>query len=302
MRRFAQLARAAGPGLAVAGCLSVATLPSLAAAQEVIGINAAVRNLVQIRTGSAPARHAVLRQPVKLNDEIRTGPASQLQILLRDRSTFTVGANARVMIDRFVYDARRSVRELGGSVTRGAFRFISGRSLAMGLGNRSVRTPVATVGIRGTILEGVVGVDAVRIAAAEAAVGPDVRSDPEMATLILLRGPGSQAQGGVAAGAIDVAAGDNHFVLDQPLLALYVPGPGLPPIGPFRLSDAGILAVEQLVRPSPSAAATTARNEAPDQDRQAAWRSIPAWVPPLLAVLAGGFVLFDDSGETPASP
>ncbi|HEX6375468.1 MAG TPA: FecR family protein [Allosphingosinicella sp.] len=280
----------------------MATLPSLAAAQEVIGINAAVRNLVQIRTGSAPARHAVLRQPVRLNDEVRTGPASQLQILFRDRSSFTVGANSRIRIDRFAYDAPRSVREFGGSVTRGAFRFISGRSFAMAPGSRSLRTPVATMGIRGTILEGVVGADAVRIAAAESAVGPDARSDPETATLILLRGPGPQAQGGVAAGAVEVAAGDKSFVLDQPLLALYVPGPGVPPIGPFRLSDAGILSVEQLVRPSPPAAARAAASEGPDQDRQAVRRSIPAWVAPLLAILAAGFVVLDDSDETPVSP
>jgi hypothetical protein len=46
----------------------------------------------------------VLRQQVILNDEVRTADASWLQILLLDKSTFTVGANARVAIDRFVYD------------------------------------------------------------------------------------------------------------------------------------------------------------------------------------------------------
>jgi hypothetical protein len=103
---------------------------------------------------------------VNLNDEVRTGAASQLQILLLDRTIFTVGANARVAVDRFVYDPAANSRSTGVSVTKGAFRFMSGRTLGRPSGPVTVRTPVATIGIRGTIFEGVVGEDAMRIAKA----------------------------------------------------------------------------------------------------------------------------------------
>jgi hypothetical protein len=80
----------------------------LAAQNNAVGINAALRNKVDIRSaGTTRVAPAVLRQPVILNDEVRTAKASWLQILLLDKTTFTVGADARVVIDRFVYDPNR---------------------------------------------------------------------------------------------------------------------------------------------------------------------------------------------------
>jgi hypothetical protein len=224
-----------------------------------VGVNAAIHNVVQVRRGSGPLRPAVLRERVVLNDEVRTGAASQLQILLLDRSTFTVGANARVAIDRFVYDPARNTRSTAVSVTRGAFRFMSGRALGRPAGPASVRTPVASIGIRGTIFEGVVGADAVAIAMKEAAVGPDVAADLETATLIVLRGPGPATQGDATPGAIDVTVGSRVIVLDRPGLALFVPRPGAAPIGPFEISPKGLQSLAALLRPVPSFADASLR-------------------------------------------
>lgn len=326
MMRVATFRTGAARGLLVAAALSLASLPSLAAAQQAIGINAAVRNRVEIQRGAAPPRRAVLRQRVALADQVRTGAASQLQILLLDRSTFTVGSNARLTIDRFVYDPRRSVRSMGATVTRGAFRFMSGRSLSSSSSRSSVRTPVATIGIRGTILAGAVGTDAVRIAAGEEAVGAAIGGDPEAATLIVLRGPGPQTQGGSQPGAADITAGDNSFVLDRPRLALYVPGPGMAPIGPFVMSDAGLLALEQLLRPVPSAEALAVgpllgdfagdfgdpgsppgagqpdAGAEPQAEGKGFFRQLGSWMPPLIVALGGAFALAFNGSDRPVSP
>jgi len=241
---FRRPARAAA---AVAAASLVAS-PVLAQANAV-GINAAIRNKVEIRgAATKKVRPAVLRERVILNDEVRTGAASQLQILLLDRTTFTVGANARVAVDRFVYDPRSNSRSTGVSVTKGAFRFMSGRTLGRPSGPVSVRTPVATIGIRGTIFEGVVGEEAIRIAEREAAVGRKVKAKEDEASLIVLRGPGPRAQGDVRPGAIDVTVGDHMVTLNGPGLALYAPRRGAPPIGPFRISPAGLLALQSLLR------------------------------------------------------
>ena len=245
--------------VALAAAAALAATPSLIAAQTAVGVNAAIRNSVQIqKAGTAQARPAVLRQRVSLNDEVRTGQASQLQILLLDRSTFTVGANARLRIDRFVYDPARNARSMGATVGRGAFRFMSGRGLRRPAGPVALRTPVASIGVRGTIVEGVVGLDAIRLAAAEAAVGAQAGGDEQTATLILLRGPGPATQGDTAPGVIDVEAGGRNVVLDRPSLAFYVPGGGLPPIGPFMISEAGLLSFQQLLRTVPAAAMASA--------------------------------------------
>jgi hypothetical protein len=233
----------------IAALASAALLSAPAAAQPTpVGINAAVRNKVEIRTGKK-SRPAVLRERVFLNDQVETGGSSQLQILLLDRSTFTVGANARIAIDRFVYDPAARSRATGVSVTRGAFRFMSGRTLGKPSGPVTVRTPVASIGIRGTIFEGVVGEDAVRIAEREAAVGKKVKSEEDEASLIVLRGPGPRTQGDTIPGAIDVTGSDRTVTLDAPEFAVYAPRSGAPLIGPFRLSPAGLAALQALLRP-----------------------------------------------------
>jgi len=240
--------RAAGRSAAALAAMSMTASPVLAQANAV-GVNAAIRNKVEIRSSaSRQVRPAVLRARVILNDEVRTGPASQLQILLLDRTTFTVGANARVAVDRFVYDPARNSRSTSVSVTKGAFRFMSGRNLRKPAGSVQVRTPVATIGIRGTIFEGVVGEDAMRIAKAEPAVGKKVKAKKEEASLIVLRGPGPRTQGDTSRGAIDVTAGGQAVTIDGPGLAVFVPREGAAPIGPFRLSAAGLQALQALLR------------------------------------------------------
>jgi hypothetical protein len=236
----------AGRIAAAAAAASMTASPVLA---QAVGVNAAIRNKVVIRgAGTNQVRPAVLRARVILNDEVRTGAASQLQILLLDRTTFTVGANARVAVDRFVYNPAANSRSTGVSVARGAFRFMSGRSLGRPSGPVSVRTPVATIGVRGTIFEGVVGEDAIRIASREAAVGKKVKARKDEASLIVLRGPGPRTQGDTRPGAIDVTVGDRTVTLDGPGLALYAPRVGAPPIGPFPISMAGLLALQSLLR------------------------------------------------------
>jgi hypothetical protein len=240
---------AAGRPIALVAALGMALSPALA--QNQAGIAAAVRNKVEIRSAATRKAHpAALRERIFMADQAVTGAASQLQILLLDRTTFTVGANARVTIDRFVYDPNARSRSVGVSVTHGAFRFMSGRALGRPSGPVSVRTPVATIGVRGTIFEGVVGEDAVRIAADEPAVAR-VKSNKGEASLIVLRGPGARTQGDTVAGAIDVTAGDRTVALDSPELAVYVPRAGAAPIGPFHLSAAGLEALQSLLRTTP---------------------------------------------------
>jgi FecR protein len=235
--------------VAILACTSLVASPVLAQANSV-GVEAAIRNKVEIRSAATKkVKPAVLHDRVFLGDQVQTDKASQLQILLLDRSTFTVGASARVTIDRFVYDPAANSRSVGVSVARGAFRFMSGRSLGKPSGPVTVRTPVATIGIRGTIFEGVVGEEAEKIAEREAGVGK-VKSDSDEASLIVLRGPGPRTQGDTNPGAIDVTAGDRTATLNEADLAAYVPRRGAVPIV-FHLSPAGLLALQSLLRTTP---------------------------------------------------
>ena len=137
--------------------LAVSALGSPVAAQA-IGANAVVINDVRISTQAEPAVHrARVRERVSIGNPIHTGAASQLQLLLLDGTSFQIGSNARLVVDRFVYDANRSASAVGAEVAQGSFRFISGRPTHARPGETQIRTPAASIGVRGTIIEGAVG-------------------------------------------------------------------------------------------------------------------------------------------------
>jgi hypothetical protein len=233
-------------GFALAATALAAASPALA--QQAVGISAAVKNDVRIKKPGQPLpRPVVVKQRIALNDAVQTGVKSQLQVLLLDKSIFTVGANARLVIDKFVYDPNRGSRTLGATVAKGAFRFMSGKP-DRGTGSQ-IRTPVASIGIRGTIIEGVVGESAALIAAGETATA-GVRADPATASLIILRGPGAGTQGRTIPGAISVTAAGKTVNVDRPMMAVFVPGPGRAPIGPFRISPRALMQVQALIFPS----------------------------------------------------
>lgn len=204
-------------------------LAPLAHAQDAVGVNAAIRNSVQTRSGTSGAlRPAQLRGQVRLGDQFVTGANSQVQVLLRDRSTFTVGSNARMTVDRFVVGSGS-----GASVARGAFRFASGRT-TRGSSSQAVTTPVASIGVRGTIVDGVVGPEA-RAILSQQPGAPGFTGDDETALLVVLRGPSGDAHTFDTPGGIDVEGGGKSISLETPGQALIVTNEGA--FGPFFLSD-----------------------------------------------------------------
>ena len=215
-----------------------------------VGVNAAIRNSVQEKgQGEATLHPAVLRAPVHLGDAVVSGDQSALQLLLLDQSVFTVGANASVTIDKFVYDPNRGASDVAASVAKGAFRFMSGRSLS-GFGHNAINTPVATIGVRGTILEGVVGTGAAKVLVQQPNL-PPFTGDPSGINIIVLNGPGHGSQGFDKPGAIDVTADGDTVTIDHPGHAVIIWGPGQKPYGPFDLSDGAFAALSDLLRTTP---------------------------------------------------
>ena len=215
-----------------------------------VGVNAAIRNSVREKGANEQTLHpAVLRAPVHLGDAVVSGDQSALQLLLLDQSVFTVGANASVTIDKFVYDPNRGASDVAASVAKGAFRFMSGHSLS-GFGHNAINTPVATIGVRGTALEGVVGPGAVKVLAQQPNL-PPFSGDPSGINLIVLNGPGHGSQGFDKPGAIDVTAGGVTVTIDHPGQAVIIWGPGQPPYGPFDLSDGAFAELSFLLRTTP---------------------------------------------------
>ena len=118
-------------------------------AEARIGVAAGVRNQVTA-TRSAQERPLAVGNSIFQNEIIRTGASSVAQLLFADQTTLSVGPRSEVTLDRFVYNPSQSTGDVAISLGRGALRFITGSQDPR---SYSIRTPVATLGIRGTIVD-----------------------------------------------------------------------------------------------------------------------------------------------------
>jgi hypothetical protein len=114
-----------------------------ALAQTKIGVAATVKN--HVFGGSQPL---AVGGNVHANEIIRTGNASSAQLLFVDQTTLLVGAQSEVKLDRFVYDPNRGNGNVVMSAGKGVFRFVSGAQQSK---SYQIKTPVATIGVRGTV-------------------------------------------------------------------------------------------------------------------------------------------------------
>ena len=107
-------------------------------------------------TGSAIAvRNGV---PVTLNagdlvfqgDVVQTRAGSTLGIAFTDGSAFNLSANARMVLNELVYDPNGTANSSLVNLVQGTISFVAGQIAKTG--DMKVGTPVATMGIRGTIV------------------------------------------------------------------------------------------------------------------------------------------------------
>jgi hypothetical protein len=138
--------------LAVAVALPISLAGSAATAADRIGVAAAAQNRVESVVGgqATPLR---VGGAVVQDQRVRTGPASTAQLLFLDQTSLSVGPSSDVKLDKFIYDPSRSQGSVVLSATRGAFRFVSGTQQPS---SYQIRTPVATIGVRGTVVDTIV--------------------------------------------------------------------------------------------------------------------------------------------------
>ena len=134
----------------VAFAVAVAVVASAPGAfADKIGIAAAVKNDVTASLAGA-AQPLATGNDVFSNQRIRTGTASTAQLLFLDETSVSVAPQSEIVLDRFVYNPNRGAGNVVLTTGRGAFRFVTG---AQNPTNYTIKTPVATIGVRGTIVE-----------------------------------------------------------------------------------------------------------------------------------------------------
>jgi len=116
-----------------------------AAVAASVGMVTKVENQAQV--GGAKA---VVGTLVQANDQLHTGPKSRLEVTFRDKTTVTLGENATLVVDRYVFNPEQSTGELLVSSSVGAFRMATGRLNEMRNKKINASTPYAALAVRGT--------------------------------------------------------------------------------------------------------------------------------------------------------
>jgi len=88
--------------------------------------------------------------PVFEGDRVETAADSALSITFADESNLSLGENGRMTLDELVYDPSAGEGEATISIAKGVFVFASGLISKTSPDAMAIKTPVMTIGIRGT--------------------------------------------------------------------------------------------------------------------------------------------------------
>ncbi len=187
-----------------------------ALAAEQAGVSAAVKGQVALARAQVPGRPVSSGEEIFLQDSIRSGPRSGMQILLLDETVFTIGPDSELVVDEFVYDPATSAGRLSAHVAKGVFRFVTGKIAKESPSHMNVTLPSGNIGVRGTMVAG--------------SVDPVTRS-----SLVILLGEGADNAAGDPAGSIDVCNAGRCTQVERPGFAVRIDGVEAPPTPAFRV-------------------------------------------------------------------
>ncbi len=114
-----------------------------------IGKAVMIKNKVTAEADEKP-RSLVRGESVHQNEIVITEKSASAEIELRDNTKLAVGPSARIVLDKFVYDAGAERGSIAINMTKGAFRFITGASPKAAY---EIKTPTVVLAVRGTVFD-----------------------------------------------------------------------------------------------------------------------------------------------------
>ncbi|MBR2819780.1 MAG: FecR domain-containing protein [Reyranella sp.] len=124
-------------------------LPTLALAQTRVGVTSATDGDPLGKPPAANERVLRIGIDVQANELITTRTNDRAHLMFLDGTSLTVGPNAQLTIDRFVYDPNSKTGDLAVNASKGVFRLVGGRISKTN--PITITTPSSTIGIRGGI-------------------------------------------------------------------------------------------------------------------------------------------------------
>ena len=130
----------------LAGLSTFGLMTAEVSAAEVIGKAETIENRV---TGEVEAQSRTLGVPdsIHRDEMVRTAEKAQARLRFTDETDLRLGPQAAIKLDAFVFSGKK---EAAMELMQGTMRFVSGNGPK---GSYQIKTPVATIGLRGTTVE-----------------------------------------------------------------------------------------------------------------------------------------------------
>jgi hypothetical protein len=122
--------------------------PAITAAS--IGEVRSIRGIALATQSDGTSEMLKIGDPLYVNDVIETKAGGAVGLMLIDGTAVALGEDSELVLDEFVYDRATCSGNLVISLTCGAAEFISGQIAKSGKDHMVFKTPVATIGVRGT--------------------------------------------------------------------------------------------------------------------------------------------------------
>src|SRR5262249_61702899 len=103
-----------------------------------------------LRVAGVASNQINIGDAVLRDETVRTGTDSAARFVMADSTNLSLGPNATIRLDRTVFNDQHSYRDIAIRLAIGAFRFVTGHSEKAAY---KITTPLANIGVRGTILD-----------------------------------------------------------------------------------------------------------------------------------------------------
>jgi hypothetical protein len=167
---------------------------------------------------------------VEMNDTVRT-VQGKVGITFEDNTKVQVNENSKLVIDDFVYDAKKGTGKLALNMAMGTVRYASGQIAKNNPQNVGINTPSATVSVRGTDFTATVD----ELGRSTFILLPSCPSDRMTRTI-------NDIETNCKTGEIIVESDAGQVILNQPFQATRVDSRSTPPSPPaiLKLSEGAI--------------------------------------------------------------
>ena len=127
---------------------------TIATSPQIVGSVEMADGLVLAISPDGSQRPLETGDPLYQGEVLETGEESAVRVVMLDETLFTLGASSRMAVNDLDFDATSGEGTSSYSILKGSFLFVSGLIAKHDPADMEIITPVATIGVRGTIVSG----------------------------------------------------------------------------------------------------------------------------------------------------